>query len=266
MQGAQPRIKGELAFLVRWEHPMGGTRVGGGTNSHRRDRLRLKSRRARWAPFTFLASAGEPTLRSLTLVAGPIDARRNPTGINQLAAHRPLAWFRQDLFHVVPDPYTGTGRKVYPFSRRYAGLLAANRLFSAHWDYYADLVRAEAHREACDALNAVLDMAAEFYLDAVRIVFQEFGLPLGDWCVRGQPVRPKDIHTTALLKIEGELDDISGRGQTEAALGLCQGISPCRKRHVTVRQCGHYDLFSGPSWRTGIYPIVRDQIRRYAGS
>lgn len=218
---------------------------------------------------SLLASAGEPTPRSLTLVAGPIDARRNPTAINQLAAHRPLAWFRQNLIHVVPDPYRGAGRKVYPGFLQYAGLLAANRLFSAHWDYYADLVRgdlarAEAHREACDALNAVLDMAAEFYLDTVRIVFQEFGLALGDWCVGGQPVRPKDIRTTALLTIEGELDDISGRGQTEAALDLCQGISPCHKRHVTVRQCGHYDLFSGPSWSTGIYPIVRDQIRRYA--
>lgn len=105
-------------------------------------------------------------------------------------------------------------------------------------------------------------MAAEFYLDTVKVVFQEFRLARGNWRVRGQPLRPQDIRTTALLTIEGELDDIAGRGQTQAAHALCQGIAACHKRHVTVRQCGHYGLFSRPYWRTEIYPIVRGLILR----
>ncbi|WP_454743852.1 polyhydroxyalkanoate depolymerase [Cupriavidus necator] len=221
------------------------------------------------AAISLLASADEPTPQSLILMGGPIDARRSPTAVNQLAARRPLAWFQQNLIHAVPDPYPGAGRKVYPSFLQYAGLVAANRLPTAHWDYYlalvrGDVARAEAHRRVCDAYDAVLDMAAEFYLDTVQIVFQEFRLALGNWRVRDQPVRPQDIHTTALLTIEGELDDIAGRGQTQAAHDLCQGIAACHKRHITVRRCGHYDLFSGPHWRSEIYPIVRDQIRQYA--
>ncbi|MFS8981086.1 polyhydroxyalkanoate depolymerase [Cupriavidus necator] len=107
-------------------------------------------------------------------------------------------------------------------------------------------------------------MAAEFYLDTVQIVFQEFRLALGDWRVRGEPVRPQDIRTTALLTIEGELDNIAGRGQTQAAHALCPGIASSHKRHITARQCGHYDLFSGPHWRTAIFPVIRNQIRQFA--
>lgn len=218
---------------------------------------------------SLLASAGEPTPRSLILMGGPIDARRSPTGVNQLAARRPLAWFHHNLIHVVPDVYRGAGRKVYPSFLQYAGLAAANRLPTAHWDYFLDFVRgdvarAEAYRRECEAYNAVLDMAAEFYLDTVKIVFQEFRLALGNWRVRGESVRPQDIRTTALFTIEGELDDIAGRGQTQAAHELCRGIAASHKRHITVRQCGHYDLFSGPYWRTEIYPIVRELIQRYA--
>lgn len=223
------------------------------------------------AAISLLASAGEPTPQSLILVAGPIDARRSPTAVSRLAAQRPLAWFQQNLIHPVPDHFPGAGRKVYPSFLQYAGLVAAqpDRLVASHWDYYLDLIwgdtaRAEAGRRACDAYNAVLDMAAEFYLDTVQIVFQEFRLALGNWRVRGEPVRPQDIRTTALLTIEGELDNIAGRGQTQAAHVLCQGIASSHKRHITARQCGHYDLFSGPHWRTAIFPVVRNQIRQLA--
>lgn len=223
------------------------------------------------AAISLLASAGEPTPQSLVLMGGPIDARRSPTAVDNLAARRPLAWFQQNLIHAVPDPYPGAGRKVYPSFLQYAALVAAHpgRLVGSHRDYYLDFIRgdverAAGHRRVCDEYNAVLDMAAEFYLDTIQIVFHEFRLARGTWSVRGQPVRPQDIHTTALLTIEGELDDISGRGQTQAAHDLCQGISARHKRHVTARQCGHYDLFSGPHWRTEIYPIVRDLIRQYA--
>jgi poly(3-hydroxybutyrate) depolymerase len=222
------------------------------------------------AAISLLASAGEPTPQTLILMGGPIDARRSPTAVDTLAARRPLAWFQQNLIHAVPESYPGAGRKVYPRFLQFAGLVAAHpdRLVGSHWDYYLDLVRgdvarAEAHRRACDAYNAVLDIAAEYYLDTVQIVFQEFRLACGNWRVRGQPVRPQDIHTTALLTIEGERDDIAGRGQTQAAHDLCQGLAARHKRHVTARQCDHYDLFSGPHWSTEIYPIVRDLIRQY---
>ncbi|MGX6566666.1 polyhydroxyalkanoate depolymerase [Cupriavidus necator] len=225
------------------------------------------------AAVSLLASAGETTPRSLVLMGGPIDARRSPTAVGRLAAGRPLAWFARNLIHVVPPPYAGAGRDVYPSFLQLAGLVAAHpdRLIRPHLDYYLDLARgdikhAEAHRRQCDEYSAVIDLAAEFYLDTIRIVFQEFRLAVGDWDVQGQPVRPQDIHTTALLTIEGEWDDISGRGQTQAAHDLCPGIPAFHKRHFTARQCGHYDLFSGRRWRTEIFPYIHDLIRsRSAG-
>ncbi|MGH8790258.1 MAG: polyhydroxyalkanoate depolymerase [Cupriavidus necator] len=223
------------------------------------------------AAVSLLASAGEPTPRSLILIGGPIDARRSPTAVDRLAARRPVTWFERNLIQVVPDPYPGAGRKVYPSFLQLAGLVAAHpdRLVRAHCDYYLDLVRgdvkqAEAHRRLCEEYNAVLDLAAEFYLDTIRIVFQEFRLAVGDWDVRGQPVRPQEIHATALLTIEGELDDISGRGQTQAAYDLCRRVPVRHKRHITARRCGHYDLFSGPRWQTEVFPRIHDLIRQYA--
>ena len=143
-----------------------------------------------------------------------------------------------------------------------------DRLASSHWDYCLDMVqgdfkRAEAHQRTCEEYGAVLDMAAEYYLETVQTVFQEFRLARGNWCVRGLPVRPQDIRTTALLTIEGELDDVSGSGQTHAAQDLCAGIAVRDKRGFTMRQCDHYDLFSGPHWQAGVYPIVRELIDQY---
>ncbi|MDF3834244.1 polyhydroxyalkanoate depolymerase [Cupriavidus basilensis] len=223
------------------------------------------------AAVSLLASAGEPTPRSLVLMGGPIDARRNPTAVDRLAARHPLAWFQSNLIYAVPDHYPGAGRRVYPSFLQHAGLMMAHpaRIVGSQWDYYLDLLqgdaeRAPVHRRACDEYNAVLDMAAEFYLDTIRVVFHQFRLARGNWSVQGQAVRPQDIRDTALLTVEGELDDISGRGQTQAAHDLCRGIAARRKRHVTVRQCGHYDLFSGPLWRSVVYPAVRDLFRQYA--
>ncbi len=132
----------------------------------------------------------------------------------------------------------------------------------SQWNYYLQLMwgdyrHAEAYRRICDAYQAVLDMAAEFYLDTIQIVFQEFRLARGNWFVRGQPVRPQDIRTTALLTLEAQDDAISGSGQTQAAHGLCRGIAACDKRHVTARRCSHYDLFCGPRWFFEIYPSIR---------
>ena len=140
-----------------------------------------------------------------------------------------------------------------------------DRHLTAHYDYFLDLVRgdddsAETHRAFYDEYNAVLDLPAEYYLDTIRVVFQEFALVNGTWRVGGNPVRPEDIRTSALLTVEGELDDISGSGQTAAALALCSGIPKQRKRHYEVKGAGHYGIFSGRRWREFAYPEIRDFI------
>jgi poly(3-hydroxybutyrate) depolymerase len=135
----------------------------------------------------------------------------------------------------------------------------------SHWDFYSDLVKgdlqdADSHRRFYDEYNAVLDMPAEYYLDTVRTVFQEFALPRGTWHVKGERVRPETIEGTALMTIEGELDDISGEGQTRAAHALCTGVDEATRDHYTVAGAGHYGIFSGRRWRTQVYPRVRDFI------
>jgi poly(3-hydroxybutyrate) depolymerase len=139
---------------------------------------------------------------------------------------------------------------------------------ASHWDYYQSMLRgdeedAEAHRRFYDEYNAVLDMAAEYYLQTIRIVFQEFSLAEGTWEVNGQPVRPQDIRKTALFTIEGALDDISGSGQTRAAHELCTGIPEKDRRHFTAEKCGHYGIFSGRRWRYIIYPQLREFIAEH---
>jgi poly(3-hydroxybutyrate) depolymerase len=222
------------------------------------------------AAISLLASEREPTPRSLILIGGPLDARCGANAVNRFAASQPLRWFRETMIHSVPDHYPGAGREVYPGFLQRAGLVAMHpgRLASSHWDYCLDMVqgdlkRAEAHQRSCEEYSAVLDMAAEYYLETVQTVFQEFRLARGNWCVRGLPVRPQDIRTTALLTIEGELDDVSGPGQTHAAQDLCAGIAVRDKRGFTMHQCDHYDLFSGPRWQTDVYPIVRSLISQY---
>ncbi|MCK7594817.1 polyhydroxyalkanoate depolymerase [Pseudomarimonas salicorniae] len=224
------------------------------------------------AAVSLMASRGEATPRSLTFMGGPIDARRSPTAVNNLATTKPLSWFQNNVIHEVPENYPGMGRKVYPGFLQHAGFVAMNpsRHATSHWDFYRDLVRgdledAEAHRRFYDEYNAVLDMAAEYYLDTIRIVFQEHLLPRGAWEVRGEKVQPEAIRDSALLTIEGELDDISGLGQTQAAHDLCRGVPKAKARHITVEGAGHYGIFSGRRWRQVVYPQVREFIRAHAG-
>jgi poly(3-hydroxybutyrate) depolymerase len=143
-----------------------------------------------------------------------------------------------------------------------------DRHLSSHYDYFLDLIRgdddnAEAHRQFYDEYNAVLDMPAEYYLDTIKTVFQDFALVNNAWVVNGELVRPQDITATALLTVEGELDDISGAGQTEAAHGLCTGIPKPRSLHYLAEGAGHYGIFSGRRWREKVYPQVRNFIARF---
>ncbi len=232
------------------------------------------------AAVSLMAARGEATPRSLVMMGGPIDTRHSPTAVNNLATQKPLWWFEANLVHTVPANYPGRGRRVYPGFLQHTGFMAMNpeRHFMSHWDFYQDLVKgdlddAESHRRFYDEYNAVLDMPAEYYLDTVRVVFQEHLLPRGLWEVRGERVDPATIGRskgrskagrTAIMTVEGELDDISGKGQTRAAHALCTGVADADKAHLTVRGAGHYGIFSGRRWRSQVYPQVRDFIARYA--
>jgi poly(3-hydroxybutyrate) depolymerase len=222
------------------------------------------------AAVSLMASAGEPTPLTLTMMGGPIDPRKCPTEVNNLATTKPFSWFETNVVFDVPPNYPGKGRRVYPGFMQHAGFVAMNpnRHATAHWDFYQDLLRgdlddAAAHRRFYDEYNAVLDLPAEYYLDTIRIVFQEFLLPLGKWVVEGTRVAPEAIKGSALLTIEGELDDISGLGQTKAAHELCKGIPAKNQMHIEVKGAGHYGIFSGRRWRDIVYPDVRDFIRRF---
>lgn len=222
------------------------------------------------AAVSLLASAGEKTPRTMTMMGGPIDARKSPTAVNNLAMNKSYQWFENNVIYRVPPNYPGAGRRVYPGFLQHSGFVAMNpdRHLSSHYDYFLDLVRgdddsAESHRQFYDEYNAVLDMPAEYYLDTIRTVFQEFALVNGTWKVGGKLVRPQDIKTTAVLTVEGELDDISGAGQTEAAHELCTGVPKSRQRHYTLEGAGHYGIFSGRRWREKAYPAIRSFIAQY---
>lgn len=223
------------------------------------------------AAVSLMAARGEATPRSLVMMGGPIDTRESPTQVNDLAVHKPLWWFEGNLIHHVPANYPGGGRRVYPGFLQHGGFVAMNpeRHFQSHWDFYQDLLKgdledAASHRRFYDEYNAVLDMPAEYYLDTIRVVFQEHLLPRGLWDVAGERVNPAAIGKTALLTIEGELDDISGQGQTRAAHRLCTGIAEADRQHIEVKGAGHYGIFSGRRWREQVYPQVRDFIAKYA--
>ncbi|MBE2261333.1 MAG: polyhydroxyalkanoate depolymerase [Burkholderiaceae bacterium] len=221
------------------------------------------------AAVSLMASRGELTPLSMTMMGGPIDARRSPTAVNDLAVERSFSWFENNVIYRVPSNFPGAGRRVYPGFLQHSGFIAMNpnRHATSHYDYFKDLIKgddasAEAHRKFYDEYNAVLDMDANFYLDTIRVVFQDFNLVNGTWDVRGadgkiERVRPQDITTTALLTVEGELDDISGSGQTEAAHDLCTGIVRKEQHHLTIKGAGHYGIFSGRRWRDVVYPKVK---------
>jgi poly(3-hydroxybutyrate) depolymerase len=215
-----------------------------------------------------MAQSGNPAQpRSMTLMAGPIDCRVNPTKVNELANKRDIAWFERMLTTTVPMRYPGAFRHVYPGFVQLAAFMTMNieRHLKAHKELYdnlasGELEKAEITKAFYDEYFAVLDLTAEFYLETVRHIFQEYALPLGTLKWRGETIDPGAIRRTMLLTVEGERDDICAVGQTVAAHDLCKKLRPYLKRHHMQAGVGHYGVFSGKRWENQVYPIVKNVI------
>ena len=227
------------------------------------------------AAVSLMASRGEKTPLSMVMMGGPIDASKSPTKVNNLAMNKSLSWFEHNVIYRVPTRFPGAGRRVYPGFLQHSGFVAMNPSNHArsHYDYFQDLIKgdsssAETHRKFYDEYNAVLDMDAHYYLETIQTVFQDLKLVNGTWDVKGvdgklEHVTPADITTTALLSVEGELDDISGSGQTEAVHTICSGVDSSMQEHYEVEGAGHYGIFAGRRWREMVYPKVKAFILRY---
>ena len=205
--------------------------------------------------------------RTLTMMGGPIDTREAPTAVNTLATERPHAWFQRNVVCTVPAAYPGGGRKVYPGFLQLAGFMTMNlgSHLVSHWEMFKHLVdgdeeSADATRDFYDEYRSVCDMTAEFYLQTVDVVFQRHLLPKGEMMHRGRQVDPGAITGTALLAIEGERDDISGVGQTRAALNLATSLPAKEKKYHLAKGAGHYGIFNGRKWREKIAPVVEKFI------
>ena len=207
--------------------------------------------------------------RSLTLMAGPIDCRVNPTLVNDLATERPLSWFEENMIHTVPWPQKGWGRKVYPGFVQLTAFMSMNR--ERHEQAFVDMYHAIAagdHDKVAQSKAfyeeyfAVADLPGEFYLETVGKVFQRYELATGELMWRGTKVEPSAIRRTALLTVEGERDDICSIGQTVAAQDLCTAVRPYWRQHHVQTGVGHYGVFSGRRWQNEIYPRVRDLIHQ----
>ena len=210
--------------------------------------------------------------RSLTLMAGPVDCRVNPTGVNTLATSKPIEWFEKNLISHVPLPHAGHMRRVYPGFVQLSAFLSMNldRHKQSFKDLYqhlvdGDLEKANVIRVFYDEYLAVNDLPAEFYLETVEKVFQTYDLPLGKLTYRGRIVNPAAIRRTALMTVEGERDDICAVGQTVAAQDLCSNLRPYMKTHHVQTGVGHYGVFSGRKWNQQIYPRVREMIHASMG-
>ena len=205
---------------------------------------------------------------SLTLMAGPIDARVSPTKVNELAQARPIEWFRSHMIGVVPDKFEGAGRRVYPGFLQLCAFMNMNAerhtksfvdLF--HHRVAGDIEKADAIRDFYKEYFAIMDMSADFYLETVEQVFQLYLLPQGQMKHKGRKIEPRAIKKTFLLTVEGEKDDICAVGQTLAAQDLCSGLRPYMKTHHLQAGVGHYGVFNGKRWETQVYPVLRNHIQ-----
>jgi len=204
---------------------------------------------------------------TLTMMGGPVDTRASPTGVDDIAMARPLEWFKSHVIATVPLNYPGAGRKVYPGFMQLAGFISMNleTHMMSHYEMFKHLTRGDTEGAAAtkafyDEYLSVSDMTAEFYLETIEQVFQKHALPNGQFIHRGKPVDPGAIRDTALLAIEGERDDISGIGQTRAALDLASELPRAKKKYVLARDVGHYGIFNGSKWRSRIAPVVEEWI------
>jgi poly(3-hydroxybutyrate) depolymerase len=211
--------------------------------------------RSRWRP------------KTLTMMGGPIDTRQAPTAVNTLATQRPFAWFEQNVIATVPMIYAGSGRKVYPGFLQLAGFMTMNlgSHLVSHWEMFKHLVVGDEEgagptQKFYEEYRSVCDMTAEFYLQTVDVVFQRHLLPKGQLEHRGRLVDPSAIRDTALLAIEGERDDISGIGQTRAALEIATRLPKAKKQYFLAPDVGHYGIFNGRKWREKIAPQVEKFI------
>jgi poly(3-hydroxybutyrate) depolymerase len=207
------------------------------------------------------------TPRSMTLMAGPIDTRRNPTKVNKLAKTKDISWFEDKMIGIVPWRYRGAGRRVYPGFIQLSAFVSMNldKHIGAHIKQFRalaaeDTAAAATHRAFYDEYLAVMDLPAEFYLETVERIFMKHELPKGELKYKGRVVKPETIKKTFVFTVEGERDDICGLGQTSAALDLCSGLRPLLKRHHVQTGVGHYGVFSGKRWANEIYPRVREVI------
>jgi len=215
-----------------------------------------------------MAQTNNPaTPASITLMAGPVDTRVNPTKVNELATSKSMEWFEQNLIATVPAGFAGAGRKVYPGFIQVSAFLGMNmeRHIKAHSELFGHLSKGETEKANTtkafyDEYFAVLDLAAEFYLETIRSVFQEHDLPRGVLTYRGDKVDFRAIRRTSLLTVEGERDDICAVGQTVAAQDICSSLRPHQKRHHMQAGVGHYGVFSGRRWQAQVYPLVRNHI------
>jgi len=229
------------------------------------------------AAVSLMASRGEKTPLSMTMMGGPMDARQSPTSVNEFAMGKSYEWFEKNVIYRVPDNYAGAGRRVYPGFLQHTGFVAMNPSNHAqhHVDYFKDLVKgddagAQAHRKFYDEYNAVLDMDADFYLETIKVVFQDFNLATGTWDVKNEAgalerVRPQDITQTAVFSVEGELDDITGIGQTSAVHAMCSGVPQAQHQHLEIKGAGHYGIFSGHRWHDVTYPALKSFILAHNG-
>ena len=207
--------------------------------------------------------------KTLTMMGGPVDTREAPTAVNTLATERPFAWFEQNVIATVPGMYPGAGRKVYPGFLQLSGFMSMNlgNHMLSHWEMFKHLVRgdgegADATKTFYDEYRSVCDMTAEFYLQTIDVVFQNHKLPKGEYFHRGRRVDPGAITDVGLLAIEGERDDISGLGQTRAALTLATNLADDKKQYLMAESVGHYGIFNGSKWRTRIAPVLEAWMAR----
>ncbi len=224
-----------------------------------------------YAAVAYMSANNNPAVPlTLTMMGGPVDTRKAPTSVDDLATERPYAWFEQNVIARVPAIYPGSGRKVYPGFLQLAGFMSMNLAnhMKSHWELFKHLIdgnddSADATKAFYEEYRSVCDMTAEFYLQTIDVVFQRQAIAKGEFIHRGQLVNPAAIDRTALLAIEGERDDISGLGQTKAGLDLAINLPANKKQYYMAEGAGHYGIFNGSKWRETIAPVVERFIRKH---